>query len=115
MMERKKPEYLQIQKKRPRAESGRKESIVSAASENSVEANPDPLFPYYCGICGKMAVILKGQLDKLPRRRTDKRYFARVDNHPIYSTVIDEVKLMAKSYLHREHQIVIKRKYGSLY
>lgn len=60
----------------------------------------NPLFPYYCNICGKMAAILKEKLENLPKRKSDR------------SSVIDEPLFLAKNYLKKEQQIIIKRKYG---
>eukprot|EP01022_Parablepharisma_sp_SALTPOND_P007841 TRINITY_DN13350_c0_g2_i1.p5 TRINITY_DN13350_c0_g2~~TRINITY_DN13350_c0_g2_i1.p5 ORF type:complete len:191 (-),score=18.51 TRINITY_DN13350_c0_g2_i1:672-1244(-) len=77
-----------------------KRTKVEESEELMNENKADPLFPYYCFICGKMAVILKEKLEKLPKRKTDR------------STVIDEASMLAKSYLKREKQVIIKRKHG---
>ena len=55
---------------------------------------------HYCSICGKMVFILKDDFKKLPKRKSDR------------STVIDESTVLAKNYLKREKQVIIKRKYG---
>ncbi|KAJ8424790.1 hypothetical protein Cgig2_017306 [Carnegiea gigantea] len=80
-----------------------KRTTHTYSSEDAVPDGPDSeLFVYYCKHCSSHVLITDTQLQKLPRRKTDKSY------------VLDKTKHLARLNTSEAGKVVLKRGEGKL-
>nr|AFK43511.1 unknown [Lotus japonicus] len=80
-----------------------KRTTHTYSSEDAVPEGPhSDLFVYYCKHCGSHVLITDTQLQKMPRRKTDRSY------------VLDKTKHLARFNIHEAGKVVLKRPQGKV-
>ncbi|KAJ8772293.1 hypothetical protein K2173_027470 [Erythroxylum novogranatense] len=80
-----------------------KRTTHTYSSEDAAPDGPDSdLFVYYCKHCGSHVLITDTQLQKMPKRKTDRAY------------VLDKKKHLARLNIHEGGKILLKRGEGKL-
>lgn len=80
-----------------------KRTTHTYSSENAIPEGPDSdLFVYYCKHCGSHLLITDTQLQKMPKRKTDRAY------------VLDKTKHLARLHMDEAGKVLLKRGEGKL-
>ncbi|RHN82828.1 hypothetical protein MtrunA17_Chr1g0213961 [Medicago truncatula] len=80
-----------------------KRTTHTYSSEDAAPEGPhSDLFVYYCKHCGSHVLITDTQLQKMPRRNTDRAY------------VLDKTKHLARFNIHEAGNVLLKRGQGKL-
>ncbi|KAK7275116.1 hypothetical protein RIF29_16223 [Crotalaria pallida] len=80
-----------------------KRTTHTYSSEDALPEGPNSdLFVYYCKHCGSHVLITDTQLQKMPKRKTDKAY------------VLDKTKHLARFNIHDAGKVLLKRDEGKL-
>ncbi|XP_061998475.1 UPF0235 protein At5g63440 isoform X1 [Rosa rugosa] len=80
-----------------------KRTTHTYSSEDAAPDGPDSdLFVYYCKHCGSHLLITDTQLQKMPKRKTDKAY------------VLDKTKHLARLNISEGGKVILKRSEGKL-
>ncbi|GMP34104.1 hypothetical protein CsSME_00007123 [Camellia sinensis var. sinensis] len=80
-----------------------KRTTHTYSSEDAAPDGPDSdLFVYYCKHCGSHVLITDTQLQKMPKRKTDKAY------------VLDKKKHLARLNINEAGKVLLKRGEGKL-